>query len=423
MSATELAEKVDKVTHLVTEIKSNASKRWKEQEEHGHAMHETLQKQDNMLKDLDKKFKVVEKAVARNNQVVEEKKGVEAEIKSINDFLISENRTDGVIPDVDTYEQIKRNVDKYIRKGENALTYEERKSINGVIDPDGGYLVAPERATTLRKRRFDGRAVAINVLNTTVGSNQWKEPFDDALYDDGVYEDQLTDTGVDQGNNDFKETLITVGDQYFPKKFSRSSLEDSFVNLDTEVMNSVMMGMERKNADGVLNGLGTTESPLRGILTYPDGTGWKQIEQVESAENDDISFDDVLNGLPAVLQDDYHANASYAMRRQTFFRLIISKDMNDRYQIGNQIQFFSTERVPLFILGYPVLFDAGMPAIADGALSVLFGDLEAGYRKVNRLGFGIHRNESDAKFLTLTGRTRVGGDVIDFRALKLLRIQ
>jgi HK97 family phage major capsid protein len=257
----------------------------------------------------------------------------------------------------------------------------------------------------------------------TISTNMWKEPFDNSPYSDTVWEDQITATGSDLGNNAFKEISISVGDAYYPKQFSRSSLEDSYVNLDSHVMGCVSDGIDRNIAAGVLTGLGTTESPLRGMLTFDDGTGWGQVEQIESAVEDSLSFDDVLDGLPSALIDGYHANAKFIMRRQSFHKLIIAKDNEGKYQIGNQIQFFSKEGIPLDILGYPVMFDAGMPAVADGALSVMFGDFEAAYKKVNRIGFSIHRNDSNAKFVTLTGRKRVGGNVINFEAYKILRIK
>jgi HK97 family phage major capsid protein len=158
-------------------------------------------------------------------------------------------------------------------------------------------------------------------------------------------------------------------------------------------------------------------------LTYDDGTNWGQIEQVESSTDNVVDWDDVLDILPSALGDGYLENAAYFMRRQTLNKLLISKDSEARYQVGNQIQFFSNERLPLFINGIPVLFDIGMPAVADGTLAIGLGDLEAAYRKVNRIGFSIHRDDSNAKFVTLTGRNRVGGDVRNFEAVKLLKIK
>ena len=419
--STELKELGEKVESLFKGVQDTAKKKWDEIDAKGMASGETLEKLEKQLASADTKLALLEKKAARETVNAEEKTSLYAEFKSVQGNLHNLGREQMV--DIDQYSEAKAAVDKYFRKGPDALTSDERKSINGVIDPDGGYLVAPERSTTLNKRRFNDRGASDSVAMQTISSNMWKEPFDNSAYSDTVFEDQITATGSDAGNNDFKEISISVGDAYYPKQFSRSSLEDAYVNLDGFVMNCVSDGIDRDIADGVLNGLGNTASPLRGMLTYADGTGWGQVEQIESATDDVLTFDDVLDGLPSALIDGYHANASYIMRRQSFHKLIIAKDSEGRYQIGNQINFFGKEGVPLDILGYPVKFDAGMPAVADGSLAVIFGDMELAYKKVNRIGFSIHRNDSNAKFVTLTGRKRVGGDVTNFEAFKILKIK
>ena len=167
-----------------------------------------------------------------------------------------------------------------------------------------------------------------------------------------------------------------------------------------------MLGMMRQQADDILNGVGSTEEPIKGLLTYANGTSWGQVRQTTSTTNDAIDWDDVLSVLPSKLKDDYHGNAKFGMARATFFSLLVDKDSQGKYQIGNQISFLSTNIGPqLGILGYPVLFDAGMPAVANGALAIAFADFEAAYRKINRVGFSIHRDDSNAKFLTLTGKS------------------
>lgn len=419
--STEIKELAGKVEALYKGVQETAAQKWKEQEEKGMATGQTLEMLEKKLEDADKKHSLLEKRIARQTNQSEEKSSLEAEFKSVQGNLHNLGRT--LMTDIDQYSEAKAAMDKYFRQGSDALSPDERKSINGVIDPDGGYLVAPERSSTVGKRRFDDRGASDSVAQQTISTNMWKEPFDNSPYSDTVFEDQLTATGSDLGNNAFKEISIAVGDAYYPKQFSRSSLEDSYVNLDTHVMGCVSDGIDRDIAQGVLTGLGTTESPLKGMLTYDDGTGWGQVEQITSATNDVLDWDDVLDLLPSALIDGYHANAKYIMRRQTFHKLIVAKDSESRYQVGNQINFFSKEGVPMDILGYPVRFDAGMPAVADGALAVMFGDFEAAYKKVNRIGFSIHRNDSNAKFVTLTGRKRVGGGVTNFEAYKILKIQ
>lgn len=418
----ELDNKIGELGAGVKSLRDVVDQKFSEIESTGMAAGVTLQKQEDMLNDFSKKLSVVEKRMARKTSEVEEKSSIHREFKSLNGRLAG---IDGraLITDVDQYQEIKATVDKWIRKGDIGLSFEERKSINGVIDPSGGYLVAPERSTNLGSRKFNDRMIADAVQNITIGSMTWEEPFDNEDYNDGVYENQIDATGSDLGNNDFHMVSISAGEQLYPKKFSRSSLEDSFVPLDSHVMGKINRGMARKDANGVVNGLGSGNDPIRGILTYPDGTTRGTIEQVESFADNIISFEDVAEVLPGAIIDGYLANASYGMRRQTFLKLLIAKDSQGKFQIGNQMQFFSSERVPVFLFGYPVLFDTGMPAVADGSLAVAFGDFEQAYRKVNRVGFSIHRDDSDAKYITLTGRSRVGGDMYDFDALKLLKIK
>lgn len=414
-------EQVQEINALVTELKEASQKQYAEIEEKGAAHGKTLEEVANRLQEVERKGAILEKKAARRKAIVEENASIEKEMKSVNDHLHVLGRKDSTFEDVAKFVEIKSVLEKAIRKGDRSLSPEEYKSINGVIDPDGGYLVAPQYSTALGKKVFDNRQIAAAITSTTIGSDTWKEYVDFADYSDSVYESQIDATGSDQGNNDFKEVVISVGEQYFPKKFSRSVLEDSFVNLDTEVMGSVQSGMMRKDADGILNGLGTTESPLRGILTYDNGTDWGQIQRVPSATSAAFDWDDVLEGLPSVLNDDFHGNAKYGMRRASFYSLLTAKDSQGKYQIGNQINFFD-DNLSLRLLGYEVLFDAGMPSVASGNLAVAFGDFAEAYRKVNRIGFSVHRNDSDAKFITLTGRNRTGGDVKQFQAVKLLEI-
>ena len=417
-----ILEKIDQFHATAEELKNFSQKKWEEMETQGAATGQTIEEIKNRVEEVEKLSAALEKKAARIKAVKEENSNIEKEMKSVNDVLAAHGRIDQCFDDVEKFAEAKSLVEKALRKGDKSITPAEYKSLNGVIDPDGGYLVAPEINPALAKRVFENRQLVGAVTQSTIGTDTWKEYIDYAAYADSTYEDQLTDNAGDPGNNDMKEIVIRVGDQYYAKKFSRSVLEDSFVNLDTEVMGSVQKGMARKDADGVLTGLGTTESPLRGMLTYEAGTNWGQVQQITSSANDAFTWDDVLERLPAALYEDFHGNAQFCMRRQTFFRLLTAKDSDGKYQIGNQINFFD-ENLSMRLLGYGVLFDAGMPAVADGALAVMFGDFAEAYRKVNRLGFSVHRNETNPKFITLTGRNRVGGAVKQFQAYKILRIQ
>jgi len=63
-----------------------------------------------------------------------------------------------------------------------------------------------------------------------------------------------------------------------------------------------------------------------------------------------------------------------------------------------------------------------MPAIASGSLSVAFGNFEEGYTIVDRIGLRVLRDPyTAAPFVKFRCSKRVGGDVVNFEAIKLLR--
>ncbi|MFT4619209.1 MAG: HK97 family phage major capsid protein [Polaromonas sp.] len=77
---------------------------------------------------------------------------------------------------------------------------------------------------------------------------------------------------------------------------------------------------------------------------------------------------------------------------------------------------------PARLLGYPVMVSEDMPDIASGSASVLFGDFEAGYTIAERPDIRILRDPFSAKPNVLFyASKRVGGDVTDFAAIKVLK--
>jgi len=105
-------------------------------------------------------------------------------------------------------------------------------------------------------------------------------------------------------------------------------------------------GMERTKAAQLVNGT-ISQGKSRGILTYANGTTYGTIEQASSITNDKIGWDDMFKTLPSKLKEKYRANASYLMAKGTFFDLLIEKDTVGRYQVAEQINFFSGDKMSI----------------------------------------------------------------------------
>ena len=73
-------------------------------------------------------------------------------------------------------------------------------------------------------------------------------------------------------------------------------------------------------------------------------------------------------------------------------------------------------------MGYPVLISEDMPDIASGTFAVAFGDFHNGYTVAERPDMRVLRDPFSAKpHVLFYASKRVGGDVSDFAAIKLLK--
>jgi HK97 family phage major capsid protein len=73
------------------------------------------------------------------------------------------------------------------------------------------------------------------------------------------------------------------------------------------------------------------------------------------------------------------------------------------------------------LLGCPVYTNAYMPILSAGSASIIFGDFKY-YQIVDRVGIRILRDPFTAKpYIRFYTTKRVGGDVIDVNAFKILK--
>jgi HK97 family phage major capsid protein len=95
------------------------------------------------------------------------------------------------------------------------------------------------------------------------------------------------------------------------------------------------------------------------------------------------------------------------------------KDADGRFLWSDGLQAGEPAR----LMGYPVVIAEDMPDYdEDGALAIAFGDFSSGYTVAERPDLRILRDPFSAKPHVLFYATkRVGGDVSDFAAIKLLK--
>jgi HK97 family phage major capsid protein len=131
-----------------------------------------------------------------------------------------------------------------------------------------------------------------------------------------------------------------------------------------------------------------------------------------------VNAADAIVDLVYALDATYRANASFVMNSKTAGAVRKMKDADGRFLWSDGLQAGEPAR----LMGYPVLIAEDMPDIAANAHAVAFGDFRAGYTIAERPDLRILRDPFSAKPHVLFYATkRVGGDVSDFAAIKLLK--
>ncbi len=169
---------------------------------------------------------------------------------------------------------------------------------------------------------------------------------------------------------------------------------------------------------------GTGVGQPRGFLTYAHGTTLPgTIEQVATGVNGGFAAApagaDKLISMVYGLKTNYRNNGVWFMNRTTTAGVRLLKNSDGSYLWQPSI----AAGQPSTLLGYPVATFDDMPDYTtNGALAIAFGDLAQAYQIVDRLGIRGLRDPFTAKpYVKFYTTKRVGGDVINFEAIKLLK--
>ena len=210
---------------------------------------------------------------------------------------------------------------------------------------------------------------------------------------------------------------IPAHEMYAQPKATQKLLEDASINVETWLSNKISDKFGRLEATAFM--VGTGVKMPRGLLTYPAGTANPgQIEQIHSGDANFLTADSLIR-ISFSVKEPYMANARFLMQRSAVASVMLLKDAQQRYLW--QPSYMASQ--PASLVGYPIAWAADMPAIAAGATPIAFGDFRQAYTIVDRLGISTLRDPFTAKpFVLFYTRRRVGGDVVNFEAYKLLLI-
>ena len=294
----------------------------------------------------------------------------------------------------------------------------EGKALGTSVAADGGYLVDPQTADTIKgtlSSTASIRAIA-NVVNVDATSF-------DVLVDRtemgagwATEASAVTETATPQ----IDRITIPLHELSALPKASQRLLDDSAFDIEGWLAGRIADKFARSEASAFVNGDGIDKP--RGLLTYPsvdnDVWVWGNLGYVVTGVDGAIADGDPIVELVYSLGAEYRANATFVMNSKTAGTIRKLKDNDGRFLWSDGL----AAGEPARLMGYAVLIAEDMPDVASDATAIAFGDFGAGYTVAERPDLRVLRDPFSAKPHVLFYATkRVGGAVSDFGAIKLLK--
>ena len=324
--------------------------------------------------------------------------------------------------DINAYREYKAAFLDFVRTSgdERQLTPEARKALSIGIDPDGGFTVTPYMSSRIIQRMWEMDPVRQLGAVESITTNSLEMMVD--VDETGAGWETETKTGDETGTPDFKRKKIDVFTMYARPRSTQQLLDDSGINVESWLADKISNKFMRVEGAAFLTGDGIGKP--RGMLTYTAGTGlgasgFGTIEQVPMLGAATLTADGLIN-LKYSLVEYYLNRATFLMNRLTMREALKLKDGEGDYLWKPGLQ---TDPMGATLLGLQVKLAPSMPTVAANALSVICADFMSAYQIVDRLGITVQRDPYTVKpFVEFYTRKRVGGDVVNFEAIKIGKV-
>jgi HK97 family phage major capsid protein len=326
--------------------------------------------------------------------------------------------------EADTSAPHRKAMETYLRCGEDDALRGlemEGKALNTAVNAEGGYLVDPQTAESIQSvlRSASSLRSVANVVTVEATS------FDvliDATDVGAGWSDEVTAT-AETDTPQIERISIPLHELSALPKASQRLLDDAAFDIEGWLAGRIADKFARAEADAFING--DVAGRPKGILSHPmvpnGAWSWGNLGYVATGtpgDFDPTNASDAIVDLVYALGAQYRANASFVMNSKTAGAVRKMKDADGRFLWSDGL----SQGQPARLMGYPVLIAEDMPDIATDAMAIAFGDFGAGYTIAERPDLRVLRDPFSAKPHVLFYATkRVGGDVTDFAAIKLMK--
>ena len=349
--------------------------------------------------------------------------------------------TDGKIEEVSDaqvkeYENAKLGFKHYLKHGNEAPYLRKNPEIYGAMsvgsNADGGFWAPTEMVNNVVKRVFETSPMRQIADQITIGAADAEWPKDTNDITSGGWTGE-TSSRSDTNTPQVGMQKVPAHEQFAQPKATQKFLDDAMIDVEAWLTGKISDKISRDENTAFVSGNGVARP--RGFLSYgtdavttQDATrNWGVLQYVPSGASGGFAL---ISGLVAddanplitlihSMKQSLRAQANFLMNRNVAGSVRKLRDANGRYLWQDSLILGQPDR----LLGYSVVEAEDMPDLASNSLSIAFGNFKLGYRIVDRTGMRILRDPfTDKPFVKFYATKRVGGDVVNFDAIKLLKM-
>ncbi|WP_133366664.1 phage major capsid protein [Qipengyuania sediminis] len=316
--------------------------------------------------------------------------------------------------------EVKGFVDGYLRRGSTL----ELKSITGTVPADGGYAVPREIDALIARQLTELSPIRQIAQVVQTGSAGYRK----LMTLGGTASGWVSETAPrpETATPQFAEIAPPTGELFANPAASQAMLDDAAFDLEAWLGQEIAMEFARAEGAAFVSGTGTNQPS--GFLAAPKNENFDEdrafgtLQYIGSGNatgfgaNPDATLIDLVHTLKA----GHRQGACWVMNSGTLaeVRKLKTADGAFLWQAG------LVEGQPDRLLGYPVVEAEDMPGIGANQFPIAFGNFRAGYLIAERTATQILRDPFTHKpFVHFYATKRVGGQVLDSAAIKLLKIE
>jgi len=308
----------------------------------------------------------------------------------------------------------------YFKRGDISAKLEEIRAAATKTDGEGGYLAPVEWDRTITKRLKQVSMMRNYASVISISGAGFKKVFSDRVVGSGW----VGETAARPATTTPGLTVLDfgLGELYANPAASQGLIDDAEVDIEAWLADEVNTEFAKQEGIAHLSGDGVNK-PF-GVLTYVTGAAnaakhpWGAIPVVNSGAATALTADGILS-LVYDLPAEFEANARLFINRSSVGALRKLKDAGNNYIW--QPSFEAGQ--PSTIAGVPIADMPGMPVVAAGNVAALYGDMDATYQIVDRIGIRVLRDPFTNKpFVHFYTTKRTGGGVKNPEPMRALKV-